>query len=330
MLEPLEKRVLFAAPIILFIRGATRSGGFLEATNDAGRTEQLADINNTSTAAGNHGWGTLASTLRSAGFAVEQMTEPKEASAPPTGQTNGMPIHFENLTLSKYACIVFGSNNARYSTTTVDAVTKYIKAGGAAVFISDANFGSNWRDAPDSDQAFLARFGVIVNQDNGKYPLRRWVSGDFAAPNHPILSGVNSFDGEGVSPLVVPATPPAGVTVTRLAAAHSPTRNNNGTNPANRYQGTLRTVTSRDASLVAITAGLGRAVGFFDRNTFFNAGGVGSTIWRLNNRKLALNLFNWVTRRVVTGAVAVTSKPPSPLAVHRVTDDVFSSSAPIV
>ena len=55
MCEPLERRTLLAAPVILFVRGATRSGGFLEATSDAGRTEQLADINNTSTATGNHG-----------------------------------------------------------------------------------------------------------------------------------------------------------------------------------------------------------------------------------------------------------------------------------
>ena len=54
LIESCEPRLLFAS--ILFIRGAERSGGFLEATNDTQRTEQLADINNASTAAGNHGW----------------------------------------------------------------------------------------------------------------------------------------------------------------------------------------------------------------------------------------------------------------------------------
>ena len=43
------------AQTVLFIRGADRSGGFLEADDDAERTEQLADINNASTANGNHG-----------------------------------------------------------------------------------------------------------------------------------------------------------------------------------------------------------------------------------------------------------------------------------
>ena len=105
LFEPLESRVLMATTI-LFVRGAPRSGGFLEATNDTGRTEQLADINNTSTATGNHGWATLAATLRSAGFTVEQMAEPLEPNAPATGQTTGAPIHFENMDLSKYAAII--------------------------------------------------------------------------------------------------------------------------------------------------------------------------------------------------------------------------------
>src|SRR6476619_1988111 len=95
--EPLERRTLLAAPVILFVRGADRSGGFLEANNDAGRTEQLADINNASTAAGNHGWATLAGTLRDAGYVVEQIKEPLEANAPATGQTTGAPIKFETM-----------------------------------------------------------------------------------------------------------------------------------------------------------------------------------------------------------------------------------------
>src|SRR3954471_2615916 len=147
IIEPLESRVLFAT--ILFVRGAPRSGGFLEATNDAGRTEQLADINNTSTVAGNHGWSTLAATLRSAGVTVQQMTEPLEENAPATGQTTGAPIHFENMDLSKYDAIVFASNNAAYPRASVDAIQKYVQNGGGAMFISDANFGSSWRDAPD-------------------------------------------------------------------------------------------------------------------------------------------------------------------------------------
>ena len=151
-IEPLERRTLMASgavfadtpsptPSILFIRGATRSGGFLEGTNAATRNEQLADINNTSTAPGNAGWGVLAQNLRDQGFAVEQMTEAKEATAPSTGLIEGKPIRFENLDLTKYSAIVFGSNNARYSKASVDAIQNYVNNGGGALFISDANFG---------------------------------------------------------------------------------------------------------------------------------------------------------------------------------------------
>src|SRR5690349_10079735 len=143
LVEPLESRLLFAT--ILFVRGATRSGGFLEGTNAATRNEQLADIDNTSTAAGNAGWGTLAATLRNAGFTVEQITEAKGPNAPASGFVDGRPIRFENLDLSKYAAIVFGSNNARYPKASIDAIDHYVRNGGGALFISDANFGSNWR-----------------------------------------------------------------------------------------------------------------------------------------------------------------------------------------
>src|SRR5436190_408420 len=145
------------------------------------------------------------------------------------------------------------------------------------MFISDANFGSSWRDASDSDQPFLSRFGLTMQQDNGRYALTR-SGGDFAVPGHPLLIGVNSFDGEGVSPVLVPTTPPAGVKITRLVGARDKTRNNDGTSAASRFAGSLRPVTSRDASLVLANAGRGRVATFFDRNTFFNLNGAGPNI----------------------------------------------------
>jgi hypothetical protein len=314
--EPLESRRLLAtAPTILFIRGATRSGGFLEGTTAASRDEQLADINNTSTASGNAGWGTLASTLRNAGFAVEQMTEPKEAVEDGSGFTMGRPIHFENLELSKYAAIVFGSNNARYPRASIDAIDSYIHNGGGAIFISDANFGSNWRDAPDSDQQFLARWGLIVNQDAaaGTTTLSR-AGGNFVMSDHPVLDGVDSMTGEGVSPLVVPDVPPPGVIIRRVVAATGQTRNNDGVDSAKQYQGTPRNVTDHDAALVLASVGGagGHVVGYFDRNTFFNANGVGTDITKADNRQFALNLFHYVTD----------STPPT------VTSSTFTQSAP--
>ncbi|MEM1305149.1 MAG: malectin domain-containing carbohydrate-binding protein, partial [Planctomycetota bacterium] len=186
-------------PRVLFVRGADRSGGFLEAGNDTARTEQLADINNLATNNGNHGWGELRETLEAANFQVEQITESVEPGST-SGPTDGVHIDFELMDLSVYDAIVFGSNNAVYDTAAVDAVEAYVRGGGSTLFISDANFGGDWADASDSDQQFLDRFGLIMHQDQGTYSLFR-SQGDYAVPDHPILTGVDRFDGEGVTPI---------------------------------------------------------------------------------------------------------------------------------
>jgi hypothetical protein len=137
-----------------------------------------------------------------------------------------------------------------------------------------------------------------VNQDQGTYSLIR-SNGDFTTPDHPILTNVNQFDGEGVSPFVLNQLPtPPGTTLTKLAVAKSNTRNNDGTNPGNNFQGTSRPVTANDASLVAIEAGYGRVVGHFDRNTFFNLNGAGTHISRFDNAVFAINLFDWLSGKI--------------------------------
>jgi len=45
---------------------------------------------------------------------------------------------------------------------------RVIRNGGAALFISDANFGSDWRDAPTSAQMFLNRFGLTVTRTRAR------------------------------------------------------------------------------------------------------------------------------------------------------------------
>jgi hypothetical protein len=296
--EPAQDWIVHVSPApdqsrVLFIRGADRSGGFLEASNDTQRTEQLSDIFNTSTASGNHGWNTFRITLENAGYTVGQITETADT---PSGASAGIAIDFTTFDLDSWDVLVFGSNNATYSAASVDAVETWIrKRGGAALFISDANFGGSWNDAPDSDQPFLNRFGLIVNQDEGTYSLLR-SSGDFTAPTHPVLTNVNQFDGEGVSPYVLNVLPThPGTTLTKLAVAKSNTRNNNGTNPGNNFQGNSRPVTANDASLVAIESGYGRVVGHFDRNTFFNINGAGTNITRFDNAPFAVNLINWLS-----------------------------------
>ena len=279
---------------ILFIRGAERSGGFLEADNDSERTEQLADIFNASTSGGNHGWNELRLTLLGAGFEVTQMIEPLEAGAPSSGQTQGSAIEFENIDLTEFDVLVFASNNAVYPPSSVDAIENYIRSGGAAIFISDANFGSDWADASNSDQHFLDRFGLIMHQDQGTYTI---TSDEFLVPGHPIFfEGVTAFDGEGVTPIEVGQLT-AGVTVEILALAEGQTRLNEPPF-GNNNQGPSRASGPNDAVLLCATADFGRVIGHFDRNTFFNLNGAGTNINRFSNMQYAINLFSHAARTV--------------------------------
>jgi len=264
---------------VLFIRGGDESGGWLEYPQFS-KTEQLADINNFTNNQTNHGWGEFAATLRNNGYTVTQIKE---------GEGGSSPVNFAGMNLSQYNVIVLGSNNAPYNNTQVNAVDNWVKAGGGLLTISDTNFGSSWCDAPNSDQTFLDRYGIIVHQDKGWYTLKR-NNGDFLLPNHPILNGVNSFEGEGVSPFKFANTIPDGVTVQKVVRARDQVRLNNGP-----CTGAIRNVNNGDASLVTAQAGSGRVVGTFDRNTFFNRNGAGSNLNKFDNKRYMLNIFAWLT-----------------------------------
>ncbi len=314
--------LVLQAQTILFVRGGDGTVAWMEGwAND-----EVADINDNSTNGGNHGWGTLAADLRSIGYKTEQV---KEGDA---NHAQGSPVPFETMDLSKYACIVFGSNNATYGTAAVDAVEKYVRNGGSALFISDANFGINWASAPTSDQYFLSRFGWTMDQDNGKYSAQR-SAGDFLAPNHPILSGINEFDGEGVSPITLSNASVSGVTSTVVARANYTINQNDNSSGG---QGTSRPQTSSDAALMVATVGKGRIAGHYDRNTFFNQNGAGTSIKNKDNEAYARNLFAWLvagqgpgrqyTITVSAGANG-TINPSGSVAVNSGSNQSFTISA---
>jgi hypothetical protein len=292
-----------AADRVLFIRGGDGTGGFLEGGSD----DHLCDIDNFNLTGGNHGWAELTSLLRGEGYVVTQI---KEGAATVSAD---LPVDLVSLDLTPYKLIVFGSNNATYGAAAVNKIETFVRNGGGVLFISDANFGSSWGDAPSSDQPFLDRFGLIMNQDAGTYTLERTLS-DYLAAGHPILAGVNKFDGEGVSPISINSVAnPAGVLRTILVKAKNQLRVPNGVN-----QGTTRASGANDGSLVIAEAGSGRVVGHFDRNTFFNRGGAGTDITRFDNRIYARNLFAWLTQRDRSprldraGWTATSSTPASP------------------
>ena len=194
------------------------------------------------------------------------------------------------------------------------------------MFIADANFGSDWADSANSDQPFLGRFGLTVNQDNGVVTTLRRSAGDFVVPDHPVLAGVDEFEGEGVSTFIVPRVAPPDTRITRLVAARGQTRDLNGDDPATRFQGSLRPVNARDASVVLVNAGAGRVAAYFDRNTFFNEGGRGTDITERDNRQLALNLFAWVADNTPPALTRGTFAPGTPSEIRLTFDDNLHGS----
>ncbi|MEM1221389.1 MAG: DUF5060 domain-containing protein [Verrucomicrobiota bacterium] len=271
-----------ASNTILFVIGGEGTAGGPECggalgTNVACKSEHRGSIFNTSTSGGNHGWAQMADLLRAEGFTLVEIEEGAwDAPA---------PVDFANLDLSLYSAIVLGSNNnLDYTAAQIDAIEQYVRGGGSIMFISDANFGPTNLTAMQSDQLFMDRFGLTMNRDAGTYTLDRPDDFTTAGLTHPILDGVDSFDGEGVSPITIDTTLPSGASYEVLAV------------PANVSppEGGSRPVTANDGVIVAGFLGNGRVVGFFDRNTFFNQNGAGSNVFKNDNEVLAVNLFTWL------------------------------------
>src|SRR5439155_1912910 len=190
-------------------------------------------------------------------------------------------------TLIHYDLVVLGSNNRRFDPKEAAAVDTYLRRGGALLAFSDSRFGlspdrgSNALGAGElSDNDLLGQYGISVQHDN--YQVVVADKSRFANPSHPVLAGLHSFKGEGVSLIHVTA-PPAQILV--------------------RGDGLLltdgHTVTGPDYAItVVVQVGTGRVAVTFDRNTFFNAGvgSDGTDLDELDNRAYARNLFNWLAR----------------------------------
>lgn len=103
----------------------------------------------------------------------------------------------------------------------------------------------------------------------------------FITPTHPMLSGVGSFRGEGVS-LIKRLGPPAQILVRGDGLPLT-----NGQITDNTY-----------AIAMFAQVGRGRVAAVFDRNTWFNAGvgSDGTDISELDNRRYAYAVFDWLAR----------------------------------
>jgi len=249
---------------VLFLYGSVPPG-----TDEA----DMIRIGNT----GRNGYSQLASLLQDAqGHNLYELADTDPAVNPIT-----------QATLSWYDLVVFGSNNRRYSSGEAAALAAYVSGGGAVLALSDSRFGlspDRSTNAPGagelSDNDLMQQFGMQIEHDN--YQFVTAGAKRFVQPSHPIVSGLVSFKGEGVS-LIRTLGPPAQIVV--------------------RGDGLIltdgHTVTGPEYAITAVaTVGLGRVAATFDRNTFFNAGvgSDGTDLSELDNRRYALNLFNWLAR----------------------------------
>jgi hypothetical protein len=193
--------------------------------------------------------------------------------------------------LNGYDLVVFGSNNRRFSSAEAQAAGDYVRGGGALLVLSDSQFGPSPNRSQNalgagelSDNDIIGQFGMYIEHDN--YQVVVADAARFAQPAHPILAGVTSFKGEGVSLIRVDG-PPASIVV-----------RGNGLPLTDGH-----TITGKNYAITAVAqVGEGRVAVTFDRNTFFNAGvgSDGTDIGELDNRTYALNLFDWLTRQRFT------------------------------
>lgn len=248
---------------VLFIYGSVPPG------TDLG---DMIRLNNT----GRNGYSQLADYLHtSQGHNLEEVSD-LDPSVNPLRETH----------LKLYDLVVLGSNNRQYAAREAGEVLNYVRGGGALLALSDSRFGLSPDRANDvpgagerSDNDIIAQFGMEIHHDN--YTVVVAGGKRFANPNHPILAGVGSFKGEGVS-LIRVTNKTAQILV-----------RGNGL-PLTNGQ-----ITGSDYAITAIAQeGRGRVAATFDRNTFFNAGvgSDGTDLSEHDNRLYAHNLFNWLAR----------------------------------
>jgi hypothetical protein len=182
--------------------------------------------------------------------------------------------------LAPHGVLVLGSNRRTFTTTEVDAVEAFVRGGGGLVTYSDFMFGPG---SAASDNQVLARFGLLTADDNFGGTV---TAGSFAA--HPVSAGLPlGIRGEGVS--VIEIVGNAVDTFVNVA----PCVSNGAACAPVPVVAPSGSATPTYGASVAVSAGLGRVLATFDRNTFFNYPGYGTSIVEASNLPYAVNLFLW-------------------------------------
>jgi hypothetical protein len=274
---------------VLFVRGASGTGGFYSAVVNIGETddltpfdfelssiEQATELDDEGNTNGtDHGFAELASLLRDRGHEVSEEVEP--------GGDDEAGVDLSGDLLADVDVLVLGSNNGTYTDEQVGAVVDWVRGGGSLLVFQDVNYGSDWDDAADSDTQFLEPFGMRATQDNTS---ESEVTPDQFA-DHPVVEGVEGFGSLGVA--VIELTGEAeGVTPTAVIAGGA---DEPGIDMANEDEDERRRAPNpdTDAVLAVVEYGAGRVAAFYDRDLFFN-----SSLEDGNVRRLTEQLFAWL------------------------------------
>jgi hypothetical protein len=180
--------------------------------------------------------------------------------------------------LAPHGIVVLGSNRRVFTPAEESTLENFVRNGGGLVSYADSTFGPG---NVQSDNQILTRFGLLSASDNFGGPV---VAGTFTT--HPISTGLSGgIGGEGVSLVEIvgngidPVVNVAPCILNGGACLPYPVPAPSGLpNPT-------------FSACAAVSAGLGRAVATFDRNTFFNWPGYGSNLFDRSNLAYAVNLF---------------------------------------
>jgi hypothetical protein len=254
---------------VLYLYGDVAPDGTTP-SGDAGAFHQMR-----LTDTGPRGLSEFAATLRDAGFA-------------PEGRYDA-DVSLTRDLLDDYAVLILGSNQHRFGDAEREAVEAWVSDGGGLLAWSDSAFGGDYREVgvcnpagSRSDNDLTTAFGLRFLRDSGAgvYRVREYAEDHYL--NAGDADGGVVFLAEGASAIRV--SEPARVLAPfqagglggrlELCEADAPVR------------------PERDAALAVAEVGDGRAVGTFDRNTFWN-GGAGTDITEADNREYARRLVTW-------------------------------------
>jgi hypothetical protein len=254
---------------VLYLYGDVAPDG----TTPSGDAEPYHQMRLTDT--GPRGLSQFAATLREAGFA-------------PEGRYDA-DVSLTRDLLDDYAVLVLGSNQHRFGDAEREAVEAWVSDGGGLLAWSDSAFGGDYREVgvcnpagSRSDNDLTTAFGLRFLRDSGAgvYRVREYAADHYL--NAGDADGGVVFLGEGASP----------IRVSEPARVLAPFQAGGLDGRLELCEADAPLQPERDAALAVAEVGDGRAVGTFDRNTFWN-GGEGTDITEADNREYARRLVTW-------------------------------------